>query len=321
MSEYQLSDLLEKHEKGNCTEQEKLILQRYFDSFQDGQEIWNSFSEGTREKFKAQIFSNVSRQIDDYESVKPARRFGIRKVAATLLLLAAASVAYFYLKPDAQKLSEITMITRTAERGQKVTLQLNDGSRIRLNGGSSITFPEEFTDARQITLTGEAFFEVAKSEVPFQVTTGDLITTVKGTSFNIKTGIKNSTQVTVATGRVEVRANDHVEVLTPGQQVRYTKNDQKMTIRTVDVNHYIVWREGILLFDGENLEQAAMRLSNWFGVDFKFKDKQRNLCDLKLRFDNPTLAQVMEQMELITGTTHHFEDEKKITITGIGCTN
>lgn len=323
MSEFQLSDLLEKHEKGICNQQERLILQRYFDSFQDGQEIWQSFSEETRERFKQQIISGINQKIEDHERFKPADYRVFWRVAATILLIATVSAAYFYWQPDADVVvPEIAMITKTATRGEKLTLQLPDASSIRLNSESSVSFPEVFTDAREIWLQGEAFFEVKKSETPFRVITGDLVTTVKGTSFNVRANAEEDLQVTVATGLVEVAAGEQISLLNPGQQASYSLSGKEITTKEVELRKYLAWKDDVLLFDGNTLTQVTTRLSKWYNVDFKFNAEQQGLCDLKLTFDKQPLTNVLEQLKLVTGIDYSLNmDKKEVVVNGIGCMN
>jgi hypothetical protein len=98
---------------------------------------------------------------------------------------------------------ETKFITSSTPRGQKSLITLPDGSRVFLNSESSISYPEFFSkDKREISLTGEAFFDVTRDENrPCIIHSGNVVTKVLGTSFNIQAFDGKDILVTVATGK------------------------------------------------------------------------------------------------------------------------
>ncbi len=323
MSEYQLTELLDKHEKGICNEQEQLILQRYFDSFQDGQEIWNELGTESKLRLKQQTLAHINQHIDHEIRTKARKNRNIywRVAAAVLLITAVSLVSIYFNQPTEMAQPRVAIITKSAARGQKLTLRLTDGSTIRLNSESTVTFPETFSGTREIKLTGEAFFEVSKSEKPFRVITGDLTTTVKGTSFNVKADNSEQTEVTVATGLVEVSDGDQTQLLNPGEQAMYSLEDKKLIATQVDLEKHLAWKEGVLLFEGNTLKEVTDRLSRWYDVSFEYVDEGNDSCDLKLTFDNRPLTDVLERLKLVTGIDYEFKSAKEIEIFGTGCIN
>lgn len=91
-------------------------------------------------------------------------------------------------------------------RGGEYKLVLSDGTRVHANAESRLTYPVSFTgNKREVYLTGEALFEVAKDTLhPFIVHTPYGIVEVVGTRFNVNTYEKNQTTVTLEEGAVKV---------------------------------------------------------------------------------------------------------------------
>lgn len=101
---------------------------------------------------------------------------------------------------------------------------LSDGTRVHANAESRLTYPVSFTgNKREVYLTGEALFEVAKDTLhPFIVHTPYGIVEVVGTRFNVNTYEKNQTTVTLEEGAVKVYCEEkkgtEQKSLSPGEQ-------------------------------------------------------------------------------------------------------
>ena len=154
------------------------------------------------EKIKSKVWTALGEEESLYEKGKRPVYYA---TAAVLLLLAVVGYIFYasyFIKPEL----EVVYLTKTTQRGEKATVTLSDGSTIRLNAESSVSFPRRFIgDTRAITLTGEAFFTVIRNpDKPFTVKTADLITNVLGTSFNVKAFAEDEVQVTVTSGLVQV---------------------------------------------------------------------------------------------------------------------
>lgn len=318
MQRSQLDQLLEKYENGNCTQEEQEILFQFFDSFQDHKDIWEGLEETEKQKYKNDIFNAVNAKINQAEHATKSRNAQLWKVAASILLISCLGLLYLFVK---QPTKHVEFITKSTEYGQKLKVKLHDGSLVHLNSGSSITYPKHFTNTREIRLAGEAFFEVVRNpEKPFLVKSGEVTTRVLGTSFNISAYRTDpKVQVTVASGKVKVTSAEKSLQLLPGQQASYSINH--LILNEVDIDQYLAWREGVLVFDGSNLEEIASELERWYGVDIAFESVQSDDCNLKLSFDNLSLNQVLKQLEILTGISYVFTDNQKVEIRGIGCAN
>ncbi len=156
---------------------------------------------------------------------------------------------------------------------------LKDGSRVTLNRYSALTVPKNFKGtAREVTLRGEALFEVAKNAgKPFRVVTGELTVEVLGTVFNVNAYRENPEIVTtLLEGRVAVREIDNGQelLLSPGERAVYSLNEKELVHDTgTDTERVVAWQKGILIFSGESLEDIARILSNHFNIPVKVTDE------------------------------------------------
>ena len=116
-----------------------------------------------------------------------------------------------------------------------------DGSKVILNAGTTITYPNAFVSKnREVEINGEAFFEVAHdAEHPFIVKANQINVEVLGTQF----------------------------FLSPGEQAYYDKHNHSLTTRTVDIAHYTSWRNGIYYFRALPLKEIVKQLERIFNVN------------------------------------------------------
>ena len=212
---------------------------------------------------------------------------------------------------------------KATQKGQRATITLMDGTKVYLNANSKISFPEQFSaDKREVKLEGEAFFEVARDvKKPFIIQSGELITTVLGTSFNIRSFANEPQAVSVATGKVKVNASDnngHTEelFLTPNQQAYY---DGELCKNDIDIRQAIAWKDKIIQFDDISLAEATVVLENWFGVSIQIEGENIKQCKISGQYIDEDLTNVMESFRHILGIKYQFTDARNLIIEGKGC--
>lgn len=319
MTEKEFSQLLDRYLKRTCTEEEKASVEKFIQSnLEKPSEIASWEHERKIEvarRMKSRIMSEIS---SSHQSLNRYRWVGI---AASVLLI---SVLGYLFRGNQQVPSEPSLVTKTTSLGQKLTFQLSDGSIVRLNAGSSISFPVQFGEKREVHLSGEAFFEVTKNVGrPFIVKTGVLRTEVLGTSFNIKAyPEEKEIQVTVASGKVKVKKTGSVNetpVLTKGQQAHYDNNEGKLAYKEVDIYHFLYWKDGIIQFRDESLIQAFNQLERWYGVEFEMDEKVIQTCFINSTYKDESLENILMSMNFINGISYEFLSDKKIKITGTAC--
>ncbi len=156
--------------------------------------------------------------------------------------------------------------TMTTPKGGQYKLLLSDGSRVWLNAASSVTYPTAFIgNTRTVSITGEAYFEVAKDKSkPFIVVTQHDSISVLGTSFNVNTyNDEPASTTTLLEGSVKING----KLLKPGQA--YTAG----TIINADTEQAVAWKNGIFNFNGLDLPNAMRQLARWYNLDVEFEGK------------------------------------------------
>ena len=213
----------------------------------------------------------------------------------SLLLVSARSLKYRDIdSPDT------TEIFHTLEipRGGEYLLALSDGTMIYLNSESTLSFPVKFQGKeRKVYLTGEAYFKVAKNtEHPFVVTAGELEVLVTGTTFGVRAyKDEKDIQTTLESGRVTVRVEGKSVKLVPNKQVLFNKSTMGLEVRDVDVDLYLAWADGRLVYDNCPLEKILTDLGRWYNIDvFYSRDELRSYqFSLKMK-KHEEFTQVLE---------------------------
>lgn len=156
----------------------------------------------------------------------------------------------------------------TATTPRQITLP--DGTKVWLNNGATLRYPKTFADTlREVMLTGEAYFEVAKNrQKPFVVDSRDMKVKVLGTVFNFNTNARgNASEVSLIEGSVEVSSHKSagLVVLMPGQRARLD-GDGALTVCNTDTRIAAVWHNELIPFDNCNVRQIANTLEQIYGV-------------------------------------------------------
>ena len=174
----------------------------------------------------------------------------------------------------------------TTPVGGEYSLVLSDGTKVFLNADSELKYPVEFSDGKRIVdLKGEAYFEVHKDSLrPFIVRMNGAEVTVLGTSFNVNTyGDDGQIYTTLVNGSVRVSSvkNGQAEVLKPGMQSVMNVQSGLLTVRKVDVEPYVAWREGRFVFRAMTLDLIMRQLQRWY--DFEVFYQNPELKDYEFR--------------------------------------
>lgn len=239
------------------------------------------------------------------------------RVAAALLLLFITSFFTFYHfhRPSAPTVS---MVVKENPPGQKSTIALPDGTKVWLNSGSRITFPEKFSHKRTVQLQGEAYFEVVENaEKPFEVISNGVITTALGTSFNVKAYDRQpEVEVLLVTGKVSVErgmkktGNRNKIVISRGEKVIYNTLDHTMDKVRYEDNQEILWKDGIISFRKAGYREIEERLERWYGVEIEAQGLNRRRLRYTADFDNENLERVLERMGFTEKFTFEISENK-----------
>jgi len=192
-------------------------------------------------------------------------------------------------------------------KGEEYQLVLSDGTQVWLNSESRLKFPVQFAkNKREVILEGEAFFEVTKNpEAPFIVKTGPMNVEVLGTSFNVSAyKDEASIQTTLVEGKVRVSSTfgqSQEQVLKPNEQAVFNKSNNQIEIIEVNAALYACWREGVFVFDEDNLEDILKKLSRWYDLNVFFKSEEVRAYQFSGKL--PRFKNCNELLEMIEKTT------------------
>lgn len=217
--------------------------------------------------------------------------------------------------------------------GSRTSIELPDGSTVRLNGGSRLTYEDGFGKKdRVVTLEGEAFFDVkADPAHPFIVNTSALTIRVLGTAFNVNT-YDEAVETVLIRGKVEVQLKDQAEsriVLKPLEKLKVTggsgdnpidsavhdKKDIKYQVSAVHRNEEIddfsetAWLNNKLVFKDESFESLKSRMERWYNVHIVIADEGLKQEELTGVFQNENIVQALNALQVITSFRYYQKSD------------
>jgi ferric-dicitrate binding protein FerR (iron transport regulator) len=221
--------------------------------------------------------------------------------AAAVLFIPLLGIVFYLLSSSKFEMDNITGFTVDsleviAPIGSRTVMQLSDGTEVYLNYGSKIKYPNNFTgNTREITLSGEAYFDVAHNpEKPFIVKIGKLNIKAMGTEFNVnKYPDDDIIATTLVKGKVMIEQIlpgekiRQVGSMVPGQHIEYNKESCKVTSSKGSIEKYIAWKDGKLVFDNEPITEIAKKLGRMFNVEIEVAENVRYLTYTVTFFNDP----------------------------------
>lgn len=304
MNDKRFKELARKCYNGEASDEETTEFMAAYRELEGRYAGWDERTMGNELEFKGQMLADFNARLRNHGRFIALRR--LSKIAAIVLLVMAPALLIWQYRYAIQNVVDPIKRTTLVTRGEIKLIRLGDGTRVWLNSGTRISFPQQFRShtARQITLSGEAYFEVAHiADQPFIVHAGKLNTTVLGTSFNVKAYDNDAgTEVSVLTGKVGVtpvgskrnQAALPVVFLTPDKRVVYNKRSAKFTPMDVTNTMYkIAWRTGRLSFNNERLAEVVHQVERRYQVHIGY-DNRMAACPVFADFDHESLDNVLK---------------------------
>ncbi|RXG13336.1 FecR family protein [Leeuwenhoekiella aestuarii] len=203
--------------------------------------------------------------------------------------------------------------------GKKFNIVLADGTSIYLNSGSTLRYPTFFKKdiPRSVTLTGEAFFEVAEDKThPFIVESDAIKIKVLGTKFNVNNYAENQNIHTVLVeGSVSLlnpKNSDEI-LLKPNQKADWNRKDNTINVEDVDSYRYTAWMDGKLIFRNAKFNKISRALERKYNVKIEIENKELEKEIFDASFDIESIREVLESFK----RSYSFEykiDKNHITI-------
>lgn len=295
--------LLEKFFSGQSTEEENNVLSKIFKD--GGEDIFDEYCRRKWAENDCRIPTSVKARIRQSLFTKMPRVKWRRVIASASAVLAAAVVLFMCMlwsRPSENAAPEIFEIV--AERGQKSSVTLPDGSRVMINSASTISYTSDYNvKERNVFLSGEAYFDVASNaDIPFVVHADKVSVTALGTEFNVKAYAEDPYVVTtLVEGSVRTEAGTQYELLTRAQEASYNKEaDVLLAYDVKDISRAVPWIRNELLFENESLADIAVTLERMYNVTIVFEDEAAKGYSYTGLIRNNSLQNVLE---LISSTS------------------
>lgn len=204
--------------------------------------------------------------------------------------------------------------TIVVPRGRTFDLVLADGTLVMLQPESKLTYPVRFdsTRTREVTLRGEAYFEVAKSERRFAVNAGQSRLEVYGTTFNLVSRAGEADEAVLLEGRVGVRPleEEGETFLRPGERSTIDSTG-RVIVAKADVAEYVARRNGYNLFNGKTIKEITSVLERYYDVTFTGEalvtDDRMYVLSVK---QTAPLREVLDVIEMITDVKFQIDGKE-----------
>ena len=312
--------LLARFFLGAESEDDKIVLEEWINHSPENASLYKDIE---KLKLSLQLLEKIEKVDSDagLERIRqlirkrnrPVNVFRILRNIAAALFIPLLVYSTFYSLSSSKKVNYSLLTETVVPNGVRSKITLPDGSTVWLNSGSKLQYPSTFNEkARNVKLTGEAFFEVKKNPLwPFKVEMGKIGVVVKGTSFSCMAyPEENIIETTVVTGKVGMISNGKTEkefeVLMPNAQVTYNKDNNTYVKKVVDASRYIAWRNGKLVFNDEPFAQVVRKINNWFNVKIEIQDKELLDYKYKATFVNESLYQILELLKMTAPIQYRF---------------
>lgn len=280
MDKHYFIKLLHKYQQGDLTKEEQQFLESYYNLFQNEPDVLETLSIEEKKEFeneiKGTIWDNISKAEQADQKIRFLNRRLIKMVAAAVIFMVFITSLFFLFNGSSKKQPNVSSILTVQHKENRVIF-LPDGSTVILSPDSKLNYPSSFDGAekREVFLEGQAFFDIKHNAArPFIVHTGKLKTIVLGTAFNIK-AIPGEKEITVTVTRGKVKVSDHDKILgiiTPNQQITYNKEKFSSTLKIVNNDSYLDWKNQDLFIDNFTLSEAAKLLEEQYKVKIIIKD-------------------------------------------------
>lgn len=295
------------------------------------------------EEVLKKIQKKPSRKTNQYVYMPPLYR-QIKRVlgiAAVIAVIFGAGMLVQNMRsvPEKNFSETVEYIEVTAPAGSRAHIVLADGSKIWLNAGTKLQYSNQFGKRdRNIKLTGEAYFSVAKrADLPFVIKAADIVITALGTVFNVKAYAEEGyVETSLESGSVKIerimetsdgkenwqrpivlQSNEKVSLVAYAQPIEETGKEEKTVpekqeIAQFDQNHVAEpviekledirvstsWKDSNWVIRDESMKSLAVKLGRRYDVNFVFRDKELEKYKFSTTLRDETLEQVLNMIQM-----------------------
>jgi len=343
MTKEQFDNILQRYLRDQCTAEEIRFVENWIENIQQSADEL-TIPDDKKEIIRDKIWANMSFADDQVLADSPTNN-GLsswkwaRRIAASIALIAASVFLFYKYSDTSTSTREIAfedagteVVTYANSTNKPELIHLEDGSTVLVHPGSQIKYPKTFGNKREVSLSGEAFFQVAKDpQHPFYVYSNEVTTRVLGTSFLIKAyEHQENITVSVNTGRVSVTSKPPVAgteslneelILTPNQQAIYLRDKGTVEKQLVDNPRVLHEDEPMdIAYTNEPATKLFKTLERMYGVTIKYDEGTLANCNITTELTNEGLFERMDVICLVLGAKYRVEDAVIIVESG-GCSD
>lgn len=189
--------------------------------------------------------------------------------------------------------------------GKHKQIQLPDGSKVWLDGNTSIRFTVNKKESvRMLYLSGQAFFDIKRQkDIPFFVKTKDALIRVLGTRFNVEAYPGDSTvETTLTSGSImltsKTGSEEVLRQIKPGEKATINSLSGRLEVQQVDTTFYTSWKEGKIIFSGQPFGAVAKAMEHKYNVSISFENPSLRNKKLNGYFDRESLKEALTALKL-----------------------
>ena len=268
-------DILYRFFEGHATVDEMKSVKEWAEASEENNRLFRR----ERKLFNAMVLVGHSKESGILTKENKKKNYFIReflKIASIIIITVGVTAALFSIGEDKDDVN-IAMQTITVPAGQRVNLDLPDGTNVWLNAGTKMQYPISFMQGkREVILDGEAYFEVAHNEKsPFVVHTHALDVEVLGTKFNVEAYSKRKVfETSLIQGKVRVKSPDNEKVsVTLHPNYKTTLKSGKLVVSKIDDYNVYRWKEGLYCFKNKPFAEIMQDLERYYDLNIQL-DKQ-----------------------------------------------
>lgn len=323
-----IEELLPRYCEGLATDEERLLVEAWIDESEENRRVAKQIhtlylAADTMQVMKKvdteKALTKVKGRMSDNESKRTTWWQWAQRAAAVLFIPLLVTLLVQNFGTDRQELAQ--MMEVKTNPGMMTSLTLPDGTVVFLNSESTLSYPSQFDgDVRNVTLQGEAYFEVAKNpEKKFIVSTSHQSQIeVLGTHFNVEAYEKedriSATLVEGKIGFIFNQGNVSKKVLMdPGQKLVYDSKDSKVQLYATTGESELAWKEGKIIFRNTPLEEGLRMLEKRYNVEFIIKNNRLKEDSFTGAFTNQRLERILEYFQLSSHIRWRYLDSPDIT--------
>nr|WP_295866333.1 FecR family protein [uncultured Chitinophaga sp.] len=308
MSIQQFKDIIDRLLEGTASEEETLVIQRWLQQTDDTEVVLSGEERASlMREMRAQIAAGTGIPMPQTKVIQP---IWWRYAAAVAAVVTATSLFFFTTRQRQKTTLAAAVRYFKAPPGQLKKVLLTDSSTVYLFPGAALHVPENYGSSdRLLQLEGRAFFDVKPDPGKvFSVRTGRLLTTVLGTSFEVKAADRDArTTITVQTGKVHVQyGSRHLSDVERGLQLVYDSSRADYTLAKVTADDTLGWINGTLSFHQMPLSAVCLTVEDWFKTKIVIRNKKWEKEKVTANLNGQSLDTTMQ----ILSQTLGFKYEK-----------